>query len=378
MARAALLTRLDEPLAIQDIVIGAVGPGEVKVRLLASGICHSDLSVQSGSLLSEPQKAGLSQNLPMILGHEGAGVVTEVGEGVHSLAVGDHVITVAIGQCGDCFYCRKGRPYLCDPGQAIMRAAALPDGSTRLSTHAGHPVHLLSGIGTLSEEIIVTPMSLAKIPKDLPMASASLIGCAILTGSGAAFNTADIRPGDTVAVVGSGPVGQSIIQAARISGAEQIIAIDLLPERLALARKVGATDVVHAGEQDAVDAVKALTAGRGVDVAFEAIGLQVTTDQAIKMTNKGGQIIIVGMAPRNVSVSMPSLSGVLRGAKTIRGSYYGWSDYKRDVPRLIEHYKQGSFIIDDLISSFVGIDHVNDSFRSLKAGKETCAVIDLA
>ncbi|GAA4491771.1 Zn-dependent alcohol dehydrogenase [Rhodococcus olei] len=379
MTKAALMRAFHEPLSVEEVTLPHAGPGEVKVRLLASGICHSDLSVQSGVLLSSAQRDGLATKFPMVLGHEGAGVITEVGAGVTSLREGDHVITLPIGQCGDCVYCSKSQPFLCDSGQSIMRHAAMPDGSTRFATESGESVWQMSGIGTLAEELIVTPTSLVKIAPGVNMASASLVGCAILTGSGSALNTADIKQGDTVVVVGCGPVGQSIIQGARIAGAERIIAVDLLPSKLALATKVGATDEVLAGpDRDVVDEVRKLTNGHGVDVAFEAIGLQVTTDQAIKMTAKGGQIIIVGMAPRDVMVSMPSLSGVLRGAKTIRGSYFGWSDAQKDVARLLEYYKEGVFHIDEIISSVVKIDQVNDGFSSLKEGKETCVVVDLS
>src|SRR3954452_11154252 len=269
MPKAAVCVGLNEPLEIQELELESPRAGEVRVRMGASGVCHSDLSIQNGTLMGA---------LPMVLGHEGAGVIEELGEGVTGLEVGDHVVVSWVPQCGECYFCKKGQGFLCESGGMAMAPGALLDGSTRFSRD-GEPIKQMACSGTFSEQAVIPAIGAVKIPKDVPLEIGALIGCGVLTGVGAALNTANIKRGDTVAVIGCGGVGLNVIQGAKIAGAEEIIAVDMLPNKLQLAKQFGATTTVNAGHGDAVSQVMELTGQRGVDVAFEVIGLKQTIDQ---------------------------------------------------------------------------------------------------
>ena len=366
MTKAAVYTTFNGPLEIKDDVeVDAPHAGELKIRLAASGVCHSDLSVTTGTLPLPP---------PMVLGHEGAGVIEEVGEGVEGFEVGDHVIVSWVPQCGTCFFCQKDQGYLCEMAQVATMTGGLLDGTKRMKS-GGQEIGQMSAAGTFSEETIIPAIGAVKIPNDVDLKAAALIGCGVLTGVGAALNTASIREGDTVAVIGCGGVGLNVIQGARIAGAAKIIAVDMHPGKLELAKKFGATDAVNAGDGDPVSTVQSLTGERGADVAFEVIGLQATIDQAIAMTRRGGETVLVGVPPMNVNITIPAMFGLIAQAKSIKGCWYGGANVQRDVPRLVELYQKGELMLDELISREIKLEEVNDAFEAMSGGEVARSVI---
>jgi NDMA-dependent alcohol dehydrogenase len=366
MARAAVMTGIEQPLEIRDdIEVEAPHAGEIKVRMSASGVCHSDLSMQNGTMMAAT---------PIVLGHEGAGVVEEVGEGVTSVAPGDHVIISWVPQCGECFFCKKNQGYLCEQANAALATGGLLDGTTRMKSQ-GAPLYQMAASGTFSETTIIPEIGAVKIPNDLDMKVAALIGCGVLTGTGAALNTASIAKGDVVAVVGCGGVGLNVIQGARIAGAGEIIAVDMNETKLQMAKEFGATATVNASQGDPVSQVMDMTAQRGADVAFEVIGLQQTIDQTITMVRRGGQAILVGVPRMDVMVQLPAFFGVVLAEKTIKGCWYGSSNVQKDVPKLIELYRSGELKLDELISRTISIDEVNEAFDAMKTGEVARSVI---
>jgi S-(hydroxymethyl)glutathione dehydrogenase/alcohol dehydrogenase len=366
MPKAAVCVGLNEPLEIQDLELESPHAGEIRVRMGASGVCHSDLSIQNGTLMG---------SLPMVLGHEGAGVIEELGEGVTGLEVGDHVVVSWVPQCGECFFCKKGQGFLCEAGQMAMMTGGLLDGTTRFS-RGGQPITQMACSGTFSEQAVIPAIGAVKIPKDVPLEIGALIGCGVLTGVGAALNTADIKQGDTVAVVGCGGVGLNVIQGAKIAGAEEIIAVDMLPNKLDMAKQFGATTLVNASDGDPVSQVMELTEQRGVDVAFEVIGLKQTIEQTLMMTRRGGEAILVGVPRMEVMLELPAFFGVVLMSKTIKGCWYGSSNVQQDVPRLLEYYKSGELKLDELISRRISVNEVNDAFTAMEAGEVARSVIE--
>jgi S-(hydroxymethyl)glutathione dehydrogenase / alcohol dehydrogenase len=365
MPKAAVCVGLNEPLEIQELDLEPPRAGEVMVRMGASGVCHSDLSIQNGTLMGA---------FPIVLGHEGAGEVVGIGEGVHGVAVGDHVVVSWVPQCGECYFCRHGQGYLCEAGAMAMATGGLLDGTTRFSRD-GEPVKQMACSGTFSELAVIPAIGAVKIPDDIPFDIAALIGCGVLTGVGAALNTADIHEGDTVAVIGCGGVGLNVIQGARIAGAAEIIAIDILANKLDMAKEFGATAVIDAGDGDPVTEVMDMTGGRGVDVGFEVIGLKETIEQTLIMTRRGGEAILVGVPRMDVMLELPAFFGVVLMSKTIKGCWYGSSNVQRDVPRLLEYYKTGELKLDQLISRRIGVHDVNDAFAAMEAGEVARSVI---
>jgi NDMA-dependent alcohol dehydrogenase len=350
MTESAVLEHPNQPLRLIEVDLEAPRAGEVKVQIGATGVCHSDISVFTAKLPSPT---------PVVLGHEGAGTVVEVGEGVKDLAPGDRVVLSWLAQCGECFYCVKGQPQLCETAGVAFAKGALLDGTTRFSLNGGS-VYQMAGLGTFSRHCVVPARSAIKIPESIPLASAALIGCGVLTGWGAAVNTAGIRVGDTVAVLGCGGVGLNAIQGARMAGASTIIAVDMHDERLALAQRLGATHALKPGDATAKQ-VRALSGGRGVDVTLEVVGRQETVRDAVKMTRRGGQVVLVGAAGDDVLVSVPAFSGVVMTEKIIRGSLYGSSDVRRDVPRLVRLYEAGLLKLDELVTEVFPFEKVNDA-----------------
>ena len=370
MTRAAVLMAVGQPLEVRDDVeVEAPHAGEVAVRMVASGVCHSDLSMQNGTLLTPT---------PVVLGHEGAGVIDALGEGVDEefgLAVGDHVVISWVPQCGACFFCRRGQAELCETTQMSVAMACLLDGTTRFSA-GGLPLRQMSAAGTFAERSVIPAVSAIKVDPALDLKVAALIGCGVLTGVGAALNTARIAEGDTVAVVGCGGVGLNVIQGSAIAGAGQIIAVDVNPAKLELARTFGATAAVDAGARDAVSGVMELTGQRGADVAFEVIGLQQTIDQTIGMTRRGGQAVLVGVPRMDAVVNVPAFFGVVLAEKTIRGCWYGGSDVRRDIPHIVDLYRAGRLRLDELISRTIGLDEVNEAFEALRQSAVARTVIE--
>ncbi len=365
MVTAAVLKGVAEDVQVHDdIEMAPPGPGEVRVKVVASGVCHSDLSVQNGTI---------PLPTPIVLGHEGAGIVEELGEGVTTLQTGDHVVLSFVPSCGSCFYCNRGQAFLCEKS-AMAAAGGMLDGSTRL-TLGGQPLRQMAMCGTFGNYAIVPEISLVKIDDDVDLRYAALIGCGVLTGIGAALNTATIRPGDSVAVVGCGGVGLNVIQGAKIAGAERIIAVDMFDSKLKMAEQFGATDLVKADEGDAVSNVTSLTGGRGADVAFEVIGLGPTIDQTINMTRNGGEAVLVGVPRMDVMLNLNAAFTFLYLAKTVKGCWYGSSNVHSEVPKLLELYKSGELKLDELISREIGIEDVNDAFEAMKTGEVARSVI---
>jgi S-(hydroxymethyl)glutathione dehydrogenase/alcohol dehydrogenase len=363
--KAAVLPGTDTPLELRDdIEIAPPGPGEVRVKVVASGVCHSDLSVQNGTI---------PLPTPIVLGHEGAGIVEEAGEGVTSVASGDHVVLSFVPACGQCYMCQHGQPYLCEKA-GMQAAGGMLDGTTRL-TSGGAALHTMASLGTYGQYAIVPDISLVKIPDDVPLDVAALIGCGVLTGVGAALNTADITPDDTVAVIGCGGVGLNVIQGARIAGAGAIVAIDMFDSKLEMATEFGATHTINAGEGDPVAAVAALNDGRGADVAFEVIGLGPTMEQAINTVRPGGEVILVGVPRMDVMLNLNAAFTWLYLAKTIKGCWYGSSNVYEDVPKLLDLWKNGELKLEELISKEITVDQVNEAFDDMQAGTVARSVI---
>lgn len=366
MVRAAVLTGVDQPLTIRDDVeVEAPRAGEIRIRVAACGVCRSDLSMQQGTM---------PVPMPVVLGHEASAIVLDVGEGVTDLAPGDHVVVSWVPQCGTCFFCRRGQPNLCQAADAVLLAGGLLDGSPRLRLD-GQPLFQMCGTGTFSEETVVPACAAVKVPDDLPLDVAALLGCGVLTGIGAALNTATIRPGDAVAVVGCGGVGLNLIQGARIAGAETIVAIDVHPAKLAAAKVFGATDTVDASAVDPANAVRDLTAQRGADVAFEALGNARTIAQTVEMTRRGGQAVLVGIPSLDVMLTLPVFLGIVLQERTIKGCWYGSADIRRDVPRLIELYREGRLLLEELVSQRIELADVNKALDAMKAGEGARSLI---
>jgi S-(hydroxymethyl)glutathione dehydrogenase/alcohol dehydrogenase len=368
--KAAILTGIGEPFEIADVELQAPKEREVKIKLAASGVCHSDLSVQNGTL---------PLPMPIVCGHEGAGVVTEVGPGVTHVAPGDHVVISWVPQCGRCYNCSNGQPELCEVGMIGQASGGLLDGTSRF-TRDGSPVFQMSTVGTFAEETVIPAMGAVKIDSDIPLDKAALIGCGVLTGVGAAINTAAVKPGDTVAVVGCGGVGLNVIQGAKIAGASQIIAVDKVPLKLDLAKEFGATDVVDASDGDPVSAVKDLTpptplGPRGVDIAFEVIGFSTTMQQALGMARRGGKMVIVGVPRMDDMWTSSPFADYFIGVKTVIGCMYGSANVFRDVPRMASLYKQGVLKLDELVSRTIALDDVNGAFEAMEKGEVARSVI---
>ena len=373
MPRAAVCTGLDQPLEVTDLRLEAPRAGEVSVRLAASGVCGSDLHVLHGQLPG-PR--------PIVLGHEGAGVVTAVGPGVTSVTAGDHVVVAAMPQCGACDRCRRGQPYLCEVGDPVLLSGALRDGTPRFRTVDGVAVAQMVASGTFAEAVVVSDISVVRIPADVPPAAASLLGCGVLTGFGAAVNAAGIRPGSSVCVLGCGTVGLAAVQGARLAGAGSIIAVDLVPAKLDVALKVGATATIAAGgspeaDGDVVAAVRRLTGGRGADVAIECVGAQVTVDQAIAVTAKGGDVVFVGAGDRDTRVDVPQFRGLVGPAKTFKGVLFGAADIQRDVPRIVDAYRTGAFDLDILVTHRFPLDAINEALATLGGPDAISVVVEL-
>lgn len=361
---AAVMTAPGNPLRVGALDLAEPGPGEVLVELAASGVCHSDLSVLS---------AALPSRMPVVLGHEGAGVVLAMGDGVQSPRAGDHVVLSWLAQCGECWFCQRGQAELCTSAGFSFATNALPDGSTRLSTREG-PVYQMAGLGTLASHCVVPCRSAVVIPAELPLDSAALLGCAVLTGFGAAANTAGIQPGDSVAVLGCGGVGLNAIQGARVSGAGVIVGIDPVPGRRALAERVGATHVLDPSD-DLVPAMRALTGGRGADVAIEAVGRDETISQALRLSRRGGQVVLVGAGDNEVRLSVPAFTGIVMTGKSVLGSLYGSCHVERDIPRLVSLYRSGDLLLDELVTGRFGLAEANDALEYCAASRGARAVV---
>jgi S-(hydroxymethyl)glutathione dehydrogenase/alcohol dehydrogenase len=354
--RAAVLHEYGKPLDIEEIDLAPTPPGHVRVQIAASGLCHSDLSVMQGKFPFP---------VPAVLGHEGAGVVMEVGDGVTRVRPGDHVVLNWNPGCGDCALCRLGETHLCV--NAALWTFGSPYGSVR-----GEPVFRGLGTATFATETLTVEGAVVPIDEQIPLDVAALVGCAITTGVGAVVNTAKVRAGSTVAVVGCGGVGLSVVMGARYAGAERIIAIDLSAERRAIARSLGATDEVDGA--DGVQAVLDLTDGLGVDYAFEVVGVPLTMQLAWGITRRGGTTVAVGAGSADESTSF-SMFDLFFQSRTLIGCVYGSADPDRDFPRFLGMWRDGQLPIDRLVTERITLDQINDGFEAMQAGEGARSVI---
>jgi len=371
-ARAAVLEAMgaqapyakSKPLKIWEVELKPPGPGEILVKIGAAGLCHSDLSVINGD---RPRPT------PMALGHEAAGVVQEVGPGVDDLKNGDHVVLVFMPSCGNCLPCAEGRPALCEKGVISNTAGTLLSGERRIFTNDGRPVNHHMGCSAFAEYAVVSRRSAVKVPNDLPLDEAALFGCAVLTGVGAVINTAQVRAGTTVAVVGLGGVGLASVLGAVASGARQVVAVDLSDDKLALARELGATHTINAADPEVVDKVKKITGG-GVDYAIEMAGSTRAFETAYRITKRGGTTVTAGLPHPNATWAMPS-THLVAEERTIKGSYIGTCVPARDLPRYIDLYKQGKLPVNKLMTGKLKLEQINEGFDLLHEGKAVRQVV---
>jgi alcohol dehydrogenase len=353
-----------KPLSVEEIELDAPGPGEVLLRIAAAGLCHSDLSVINGS---RPRP------MPMALGHEAAGEVVEVGEGVDDLVPGDHVVMVFMPSCGHCLPCSEGRPALCEPGAAANGKGTLLSGQIRV--HCGdETLHHHLGCSAFADHAVVSRRSLVKVDKDLPLKEAALFGCAVLTGVGAVVNTGRVQAGETVVVIGLGGVGLAAVLGAIASGASQIVAVDVAEDKLALALSMGATAAVNARDADAIDQVRAITGG-GADFVFEFAGVAAALENAYRMTKRGGTTITAGLPPPDATLALNIVSLVAE-ERTVKGSYIGTCVPVRDIPRYVALYKAGRLPVDRLMSGTIPLSKINEGFDRLHDGSVVRLIVD--
>ena len=354
--QAAVLWEPGVPVEIREVELAPPREGEVLVRIAACGVCASDLHVVDGDI-PEP--------LPLVLGHEAAGVVVEVGPGVERPAVGDHVVLALVPSCGECGSCRRGRRNFCELGAAMASTGTLADGTSRLSADGAQLRHFNS-VSSFAEYAVVPQSVAVPIRRDVPSDVAALVGCAVLTGYGGVVRTAGVEEGASVAVWGCGGVGQSAVQAARLAGAEPIVAVDSRPEPLALAERLGATHAVEAHvAADPAAAVRELTGG-GVDYAFEAIGREETIRRAWEALRPGGTAVVLGLPPKGSTLTIDTWGFI--NEKTLKGSFLGSADIDEDVPCIVDLYAAGELRLDELVSRRLPLAELPEAFERLRVG----------
>ena len=357
-----------KPFAIEQVELDPPGPGELLIEIGGAGLCHSDLSTIEGL---RPRK------LPAVGGHEGAGIVRAVGDGVTGLAPGDHVVTLFVSSCGSCRYCAEGRPNLCDASMSARTAGTLISGARRLrfvGERGGDLLHHYSNLSVYAEYAVVSQSTVVKIDDDVPLDVAALFGCAVMTGVGAVLNTARVPPGGNMAVVGLGGVGMCALLGGVLAGAARLVAVDVNPDKLGLARQLGATDTVLATEPDCVEQVRALTSG-GVDFVIETAGTIKAMQTAYAISARGSTTVSVGL-PQPSQLFSFAHSALVSDERTIKGSYMGSCVPKRDIPRFIALYKRGKLPIDKLRTGTVGFDGLNEGFDRLADGAVLRQVLD--
>jgi S-(hydroxymethyl)glutathione dehydrogenase / alcohol dehydrogenase len=351
--RAAILESVPGDLVIDDVTLMDIGPDEVLVRTAACGLCHSDLHVMEGKM---PMPA------PILLGHEASGVVEAVGSDVSEFAPGDHVVGCLNVHCDECYQCVRGRRFLCERRRTMTYRA---DGSSRVR-RGDQQITQMSGLGGFAEQMLAHRNGLVKVPSELPLDVGALLGCAVITGVGSAFNGARVRPGQAVAVIGCGGIGLNAIQAAALVGAGRVIAVDRVPSKLELARTFGATDTVDASAGDAVGTVIEMTGG-GVDHAIEAIGLKSTAEQAFAMLKMGGTATVIGMIPIGEKVEVDGFALLME--KRLQGSNMGSNRFRVDMPQYVDWYLAGKLKLDELVSATMPIEQINEGFATLRSGE---------
>jgi S-(hydroxymethyl)glutathione dehydrogenase / alcohol dehydrogenase len=356
--RAAVVHEVGGPFVVEDIELAPVGPHDVRVEMAASGVCHSDLSVQNGTI---------PFMFPTVLGHEGAGVVAEVGDAVTRVAPGDHVVLTWMPACRRCPWCLSGQAMLCEAGLAESLAGPY-------ASLGGQALVRGLGTATFGEQTLVPEGEVVRIDPSVPLELAALVGCALATGVGAVWNTAGVSPGSTVAVVGCGGVGLSVIQGARLAGARTVVAVDRVASKLELATTMGATATVDASVEDAAAAVRALTDGRGADYSFEVVGRAESIRTAFTSARRGGTVVLVGAGSSSEEVTFSAFE-LFVDAKTVVGCVYGSTDADRDFPVLVDLIRRGLLDAAGLVTRRISLDEINDACRAMEKGEVARSVI---
>jgi len=364
--KAAVLFNPGEELKLADVELAPPGPREVRVRLSASGVCASDWHTMTGAIPSP---------FPCVLGHEGAGVVEAVGDGVTAVSPGDHVVLSWVPACGRCRYCESGRPNLCATAAPALLAGTLVSGERRLRL-GDMPLYHYSFLSTFAESVVVDEASCIPIRSDVPLTVAALVGCAVTTGFCAVTNRARVTPGSTLMIFGAGGVGLSAVMAAKLSGAGQIVVIDPVPSKRELASAVGASHVLDPANTDAVAEVRALTGGEGADFAIEAAGRTELVSQAFEATRRGGTIVAVGVPAATATVQLPG-PDLVRHEKIVTGSLYGSCRPRQDMPAILDLYAAGRLPLDSLVTRVYPLEDINQAFSDMLAGELARGVIDL-
>ena len=361
--QAAVFYEPGVPFQVETLDLAAPRAGEVLVKVAAVGVCHSDWHLMTGAT---------KHPLPVVPGHEGAGLVAGVGPGVDRVALGDHVALNWAPNCGKCFYCLNDRPSLCAAYVGPLWAGVMLDGSTRLSKD-GQPVYHFSALACFAEYCVVPQECCVPFSHDVPLNVAALIGCAVTTGVGAVLNTARVKPGSSVAVFGAGGVGLSIIMGAHLAGASRIIAVDKAPAKLEMARTFGATDALLGGPQ-VNDAIRGLTGRRGADYVFEAVGIPALQEQCLDAARPGGVIVLAGISPMGSGTNLPGAI-ITRQEKTIMGTYYGSANTARDFPLYGDLYLRGQLPLDRLVSKTYPLQQINEAYADMLSGETGRGVI---
>lgn len=357
--KAVVVDALNE-FSVQEVQLDSPKAGEVRVKMVATGVCRSDWSVISGTI---------PMPLPAVIGHEGAGIITELGEGVEKFALGDHVVLSFIPECGECFYCKNDQAYLC--ASKNNAAGGMLDGTTRV--HRGdEDIMVMTQLGCMAEECIAPAISCVKINDDVPLSSAALIGCGVMTGVGAALNAAKVKPGSTAVVFGCGGIGLSTIQGACIAGAKNVVAVDTLPAKLDMAKTFGATHGCLL--EDANEFILELTEGRGADYCFEAVGNTALMQLAEASTRPGGVCTVIGVGKMDEQFVLSPFMLPLTG-KRIQGTMYGNCNPSKDFPKLLDYYKKGELDLDGMITKTYSIDQASEAFADLTSGANARGVI---
>ncbi|BBZ36763.1 alcohol dehydrogenase catalytic domain-containing protein [Mycolicibacterium confluentis] len=363
--KAALFRDPSQPLTIEDVDIAAPGEQEVRVKISAAGVCHSDFRVLAGEWSATP---------PVVLGHEGAGVIESIGSGVTNLAPGDHVALSWTPSCGTCRYCVSGRPQLCQVAVSTAYRNVLPDGGTRIRSAAGEDVYSYLSVGSFAEYAVVPAYGAIKITGDVDPGIAALVGCAVTTGVGAAINTHPAKPSDSVLVIGAGGVGLSVVMGARLQSPGNLIVVDLAEDKLTLAEELGATHTVNAREHDVLEAVLGITNGRGVDVAYEATGRAQAVEQAYECLTPGGTAVVVGQVASGERISIDPMR--MSGRElTLTGSNYGSARPSIDFQRILDMYARQLLPLDRLIGDRVALTDVNEAFARMGAGTTSGRIV---
>jgi S-(hydroxymethyl)glutathione dehydrogenase/alcohol dehydrogenase len=357
MVKALLVHEPGSAPVLEDIVLGPVTPESVRIKIRAAGVCHSDLSMINGTMIP---------TFPLVLGHEGAGVVEEIGANVASLQVGDHVVLNWAAPCRDCWFCSRGEPWYCSVTEGVTSVA-------RGATAGGAELHACMGIGAFSEAIVVPARSAVRVPTDVPFESAALLGCAVLTGVGAVRNTARVAPGDTVLVMGQGGVGLSAVLGARQAGASRIIAVDSSPNKESLSREAGATDFLL-NQPGLARQIRQLTGGRGVDHGIECVGSASTIRTTWSSVRRGGNCVIVGIGRSDEQVTFSPME-LFHFGRRLSSSLYGSADADRDIPLLAAEVTSGSLPLDTLITSRISLEDVPDAFTRMQNGEGARSIV---